>query len=107
MRLTYKELKNNRDYYYKLFWVVWIFSIILLFYVIFFVYKIVDYKQQLVECKEGKGIYRLEVECIKYDNDGWMNTTTTTNHVHYTKHYQTYLDLKDMVNKYEECEVRQ
>ena len=69
--------------------------------------SITNLKKQLEGCKEGEGIYRLEVECIKYDNDGWMNTTTITTHIHSFKYYQTYSDYKEMVEGYEECEVQE
>ncbi|KKN56523.1 hypothetical protein LCGC14_0571010 [marine sediment metagenome] len=65
------------------------------------------FRKELQECKEGKGIYRLEVECIKYDNKGWINSTTITTHIHSFKYYQTYSDYKEMVEGYEECEVRE
>ena len=72
-------------------------------------YLIETIQKENTELKEqiGKDVWKLEVKCIKYDNDGWMNTTTITTHIHSFKYYQTYSDYKEMVEGYEECEVRE
>ena len=70
---------------------------------------IMSLKKENIELKEqiGKDVWRLEVVCIKHDNKGWMNTTIITTHIHSFKYYQTYSDFKEMVEGYEECEVRE
>ncbi len=65
-----------------------------------------NYNIIMEKCVNEKDVWRLEVECIKHDNDGWMNSTTITTHIHSFKYYQTYSDYKEMVEGYEECEVR-
>ena len=90
-------------------WAIGLFGLMVFFFFMwsFDIHQHTEFKRELQEFKEREGNYKLVVECTKYDNKGWINTTTITTHIHYIKYYQTYLDLKDMVNKYEECEVQE
>ena len=95
-----KKFKREKRWNY-------VFICIVLLLLFLWGFEINDHSKFRGEYQEGNVSWKLEVECIKYDEKGWINSTTITTHIHSFKFYETYRQYKEMVEGYEECEVRE